>query len=96
MSEEYLIKFDEIAQKQLKKLEKSGQQAYFKKVFYFLEELKANPRTGRGKPEQLKHQKQGEETWSRKINKKDRFVYHISEKEKKILIIQILGHYDDK
>jgi len=96
MNEKYIIKFDEVAQKQLNKVEKSGQQIYLKKIFSFLNELKTNPRIGSGKPEQLKHQKQGEETWSRKINKKDRLVYHISEKENKILIIQVLGHYQDK
>jgi|GEM_PF-6591666 len=35
MSKEYIIKFDKIAQKQLNKLEKSGQQIYLKKYFLF-------------------------------------------------------------
>jgi len=63
-------------------------------VFSFLEELKTNPRTGGGKPEQMKHY-QGE-VWSRKINKKDRFVYEIIKNEKVIFITQVLGHYNDK
>ncbi len=36
------------------------------------------------------------EIWSRKFNKKDRFVYEIFEEEQSITIIQSLGHYSDK
>jgi len=94
MNEKYLIEFDDVAKKQLKKLEKSGQQIYLKKVFSFLEELKINPRIGSGKPEQMKYY-QGE-VWSRKINKKDRFVYEIIETKKIVFVTQVLGHYQDK
>jgi len=94
MNEKYLIEFDDVAKKQLKKLEKSGQQIYLKKVFSFLEELKINPRIGSGKPEQMKYYQS--EVWSRKINKKDRFVYEIIETKKIVFVTQVIGHYQDK
>jgi len=36
------------------------------------------------------------EVWSRRVNKGDRFIYHIDGKNKKILVTQSLGHYEDK
>ena len=53
-----------------------------------------NPRFGTGNPEQLKYY--DGEVWSRRINKKDRFVYEIYEDEVLVVVIQALGHYQDK
>jgi len=96
MNKNYKTEFSKDAKKQLEKLKKSGKQIYLQKIFSFLQEVEIDPRLGTGTPEQLKHQKAGKETWSRKINKKDRFVYEIFEEEKTILVIQVLGHYQDK
>jgi len=68
----------------LRKLEKSGKQKDLEKVFSFLEEIKTNPKMGIGHPKPLRNH--SGETWSRKINKKDRFVYDINEDEKVIFI----------
>ena len=50
------------------------------------------PRSGTGKPEQLKYRKI--ETWSREINKQHRFVYEIEDNE--VIVLSVWGHYDDK
>jgi toxin YoeB len=77
------------------KLEKSGKKADIKKVEKFIIELANSPRTGLGKPEKLKHYN-GREIWSRRINQKDRFIYLVIEEKKEIVIVSILGHYQDK
>lgn len=48
--------------------------------------------SGIGEPELLKGNLQGE--YSRRINVKDRLVYHIE--ENRIYIVSCRGHYDDK
>ena len=50
-----------------------------------------NPFKGIGKPEPLKHDYPA--CWSRRINRKDRIIYRIERKS--IIIISILGHYND-
>ena len=57
-----------------------------------LEEVRRTPYKGKGKPEPLKGCNPN--TWSRRINKKDRLVYEICEDG--IIIKQCKGHYDDK
>ena len=91
---EYRITISKAAEKDLKKLYKSGRFVDINKVEIFFKEIQNTPREGSGAPEQLKHQMG--EVWSRKINKKDRFVYEIFEDEITITIIQSLGHYHDK
>lgn len=76
----------------LKKHKKSGQKQLLSKVERFVSECLENPKTGTGKPEQLKHRKM--ETWSREINKQHRLVYEIESNE--ILFLSAWGHYDDK
>jgi len=89
----YSVEYELVALKQLKKLEKSGRKVDINRVSRFIEEIKIHPKTGTGHPEQMKYHTG--ETWSRKVNKKDRFVYRIFEQEKTILVIQALGHYQD-
>jgi len=36
------------------------------------------------------------EIWSRAINKKDRLIYEIFEEDTAVVVIQALGHYNDK
>lgn len=79
---------------EIKKLEKSGDKIAFKKLYVFLEEVKINPKTGTGKPEQLKYYKIP--TFSRRISEKHRLVYEVIEEELIVNILSVWGHYDDK
>ena len=90
----YLIKLSRTAEKDLKQVKKSARNADINKISLFFEELATHPRTGAGKPEQLKYF--DGEVWSREINKKDRLVYEIFEDEILIVVIQAKGHYADK
>jgi len=66
----------------------------FKKLGRLLEELMEHPRTGTGKPEQLKGDRNGQ--WSRRITDKHRLVYKINDTEVIVLVLTAYGHYDDK
>ena len=66
----------------------------FKKLGKLLEELMEHPRTGTGKPEQLKGDRSGQ--WSRRITDKHRLVYKIIDSEVVVLVLTAYGHYDDK
>jgi toxin YoeB len=52
---------------------------------------RADPATGTGKPEQLRHDLS--ECWSRRLSLKDRLIYRFDEEA--IYILAIGGHYDD-
>ncbi|MCH8538005.1 MAG: Txe/YoeB family addiction module toxin [Alkalimonas sp.] len=56
------------------------------------EMLRANPATGLGKPEQLKHSLSG--LWSRRLSQKDRVIYKFDDQY--VYIFAIGGHYDQK
>lgn len=56
------------------------------------EMLRANPATGLGKPEQLRHNLAG--LWSKRISSKDRLVYRFNDEY--IYIFAIGGHYDQR
>ena len=90
----YIVQLSKRALKDLKAIKKSGRKLDMEKVQTFLIELEEHPRTGVGKPEQLKYH--DGEVWSRELNKKDRFVYEIFEEEVSVTLIQSLGHYNDK
>lgn len=63
-----------------------------KKINKLLKEVQRTPFKGGGKPEPLKNTNPN--TWSRRINQKDRLVYEVSDDG--IIIKQCKGHYDDK
>lgn len=90
----YLVKISKSAEKDLIIVKKSGKKADIEKINIIFKEISETPREGTGKPEQLKHYEG--EIWSRKINRKDRFVYEIFEEEVLVMVIQSLGHYKDK
>ncbi len=92
--EKYRVRISKGAEKDLLKLKKSGRKSDIQKVDAFFSEIETTPRSGTGQPEQLKHY--DGEVWSRKINKKDRFVYEIYDDEIVIIVVQALGHYSDK
>jgi len=82
-----------IQQKEIIESTKSQDQCdlYFSKLISLIENIKHDPFKGLGKPEPLKYEIPP--CWSRRINKKDRLVYRIYNRE--IHIISILGHYND-
>jgi toxin YoeB len=75
-------------------LKHSGQKKTLKKLQSLLLELIEHPRTGSGKVEQLKGDKQG--FWSRQLNKKDRLIYTIEDSIVTVFVVSALGHYNDK
>ena len=88
------VRFSSIAIKQRDLLKKSGNTLAQKKISLLLEEIKSTPFLGTGHPEQLKGY--SVPTFSRKIDKKNRFIYSIPENETVIEVLSIWGHYDDK
>jgi toxin YoeB len=88
----YIVKFEDKALQDIRKITKSGNKSDKNKLENILEELKSHPFIGSGQPEQLKHKLSG--YWSRRINKKDRLIYQvIEEPDKLVVIISALGHY---
>ncbi|MDR1422138.1 MAG: Txe/YoeB family addiction module toxin [Coriobacteriales bacterium] len=59
------------------------------KIDALLESIAESPFTGIGKPEPLKHEFSG--TWSRRINKKDRLRYMVTDNQ--IIILSCRDHY---
>ena len=89
----YKISFTDSAFEQLEKMKRGDKNSYHK-CFELVLAVMAEPRFGVGKPEQLKHQ--NEETWSRRINDKDRMIYSIFEEDEHVLVYSFVGHYGDR
>ena len=87
------IQYTTIALKHRAKLQKSGSPS-FKKLVKIIDELKLHPRSGLGRPEQLKYMET--EVWSREIDKKNRITYSIDDEKVIVEVLTALGHYDDK
>lgn len=60
------------------------------KIISFIVETAANPFSGTGKPEPLKHSLKGK--WSRRINQEHRLVYEV--KAETVWIVSCRFHYD--
>lgn len=90
---EYFIDYTEKAIKGLLRLRDSEPKAYAK-AQKLIEELRLHPKTGTGKPEQLKGDRAGQ--WSRRISNRHRMVYIINDTDVVVLILTTIGHYDDK
>lgn len=90
----YEIDFSDLAQGEIIAFRKSGSLGIVKKIQSFVKEVTITPKTGTGKPEQLKGELN--HLWSRRIDKKNRFVYFINENEKIVEVLSVEGHYDDK
>ena len=89
----YSIDYTDKAIDGLVRLRESEPKAYAK-AKQLIEELKEHPKTGTGKPEQLKGNRSGQ--WSRRISDRHRMVYTINETEVIVLILTAYGHYGDK
>ena len=62
-----------------------------RKINSLLKNIDRTPFSGEGKPEPLKHNKQG--YWSRRIDGVNRIVYKVTDEQ--IVIVQCKGHYDE-
>ncbi len=87
----YQIKIKVTAQKDLLKISKSGDISTIQKVETIFHELEEHPKTGTGKPEQLRYELSG--FWSRRLNHKDRIIYEIDEGKNVVTVLSVLGHY---
>jgi len=90
----YELDIPEKVFKEIIDYKRSGNLSAFNKVMTFLEELKVHPRTGTGKPEQLKFGLR--ECWSRRINHEHRLVYSIKDEIVMVEVISAKGHYGDR
>jgi toxin YoeB len=68
---------------------KSGNKGVLKKISQLTDDMRLNPTSGLGKPEQLKHTLRN--CWSRRINKEHRIVYEIENAI--IYVYSLKGHY---
>ena len=89
----YEVIIYEQAQKDLANLAKSEPKAFIKAQRY-IEELKVHPKTGTGRPEALKGDRNGQ--WSREITRKHRLIYEIHDEVVKVIVLTAYGHYGDK
>ena len=89
----YNVEFKKQATRDLVLLAKNEPKA-FVKAQALINELKEHPKTGTGKPEQLKGGRTGQ--WSRRITQKHRLVYEIHDTEVVVLVLTAYGHYNDK
>lgn len=71
----YTIELTINAEKDIEKLKKSGDKNVLLKIDKLLDELRAHPKTGTGKPEQLKYYEIP--TWSRRLTDSHRLIYRI-------------------
>ena len=77
------------AQDHIKRWKKAGQKKILQKIDRLLDELEEHPRTGTGKPEQLRGDVAG--YWSRRIDKKNRLVYSIHDD---VVTVEVISAQD--
>lgn len=89
----YEIEYSPKALKNMQELRRNEPKAY-EKLQRLIEELEEHPKTGTGKPHQLKGDRTGQ--WSRSITQKHRLVYEIHEERILVYVLTACRHYDDK
>ena len=87
----YKVELTQTAVEEISDYLKHGDKVSFNKVQSLLDELSAHPRTGTGKPEELKHSFSG--YWSRRINRRDRLIYSIHDSLVTVVVVSASGHY---
>ncbi len=90
----YIIQLSKRAFRDLQAVKNSGRKLDMKKLELLFLELELHPKSGTGSPEKLRYY--DGEVWSREVNKKDRLVYEIFDEDLLVIVIQSLGHYDDR
>ena len=88
----YFVDFTDKAKEHIEQFKKAGNKFALKKIDVLLEELRNHPKTGTGKPEQLKGYPN---RWSRRITDKHRLVYEIHDEVVVVLVLSAYGHYKD-
>lgn len=73
---------------------KAGNKILVRKIGRIIDDLEKHPFTGIGKPERLKYLPGN--TWSRRIDSKNRIVYSVEEAVITVTVISAAGHYGDK
>jgi toxin YoeB len=90
----YEVKYMPEAIDDITKLKRTDAQSY-NKVAVLIKELHEHPRTGTGRPEQMKYgQLKG--LWSRRITGKHRLVYSINDNKITVFVLSAAGHYGYK
>lgn len=87
----YKIELTKTAVEDISDYLKHGDNVSFNKIQSLLDELSLHPRTGTGKPEELKYSLSG--YWSRRINRKDSLVYSIHDDVVTVVVVSASGHY---
>ena len=89
----YFVVLTDTTKQQLVKLYKSGDKIVIRRIERILNELSEHPFDGIGKPEQLKYEFSG--LWSRRLDKKNRLVYSVTEEIVTVFVLSVKGHYRD-
>ena len=90
----YNIVLTKNAEEDIEYLTKTGNRGLLKKLESLIKELKEHPKTGTGKPEQLKHEFVG--YWYRRISGEHRLIYRIDDEIVEVLILYCADHYKKK
>jgi len=85
-----LLTWTDFAWEQYEELQEKDKRLV-KKINTLIKDIKRNGNEGIGKPEPLQHELSG--YWSRRIDDKNRLVYHTE--DQRIFIVQCKGHYQD-
>ncbi len=89
----YNVDYKAQALRDLIRLQES-EPAAFRKAVSLIDELRIHPKTGTGKPEQLRGDRAGQ--WSRRITKRHWLFYEIYDTQVLVLVLTAYGHYDNK
>ena len=87
----YKVEYTKKAKQDLEFHQRSGNKAILNKIESLSAELSEHPRTGTGKPEQLKYGLAGQ--WSRRINSEHRLLYTIEDDRVVVEVLSAKGHY---
>jgi len=90
----YFVELSDKAEEHLNFHIKAGNKKLINRIYRLFIELSEHPETGTGKPHRLKHHKSV--LWSRSIDSKHRMLYTVDNKKVIVVVISLLGHYDDK
>ena len=90
----YRIEFTRDAVRDVSAHRRSGARALLRKLEVLPDELATHPRTGTGRPEQLRHGLAG--YWSRRLSAQHRSIYRIEEDHVLVVVVAATGHYSDR
>jgi toxin YoeB len=87
----YKIELEKKAQKDLLALKKNKK--LLLKALLIIDELTINPYSETHKFERLKHNYSG--FYSKRLDKKNRIIYRVVDDKIIVIVLSVLGHYDD-